>query len=611
MTDSGLAVLGHRLGQNKLPILRKGLMMGLNACLPDDFRVEDGRYEPHDFMRAAAEYAYAVAPTETKPIAMPWSNNMAASCRTLLGFVPARHFNDANPDVVEAIVSGAMRYFRHIEMPVVQSTDTLEAVQSLETENAQPSEYHSYPLRDCALPPSPTSKPTTRMAAEPTDGEVEDTSRPRSEVIVIASSPDPRNGVSSDRHSPEPKFESSHDELDELHSPAHHEDKVVSSDGPSAADAILSPSGRGAPVPVEEDEHLRRRLKRRDEKRLKQNERRKKRKQQEKSQRRKEAALQQQEANAPGDSMVNEQHAGEVRALEAEMSTSQTYPNERYQSEKTRDSETGPDNLPPGPELTGGTEASNRLHKPGKAPRQDLQNAAEQVCTKTKAVKNTTKIKSTKVRRHQDVVFDISSDDDVGAVRPAKKRKLDGGPQHTLELPRPPKLTSTVNSNGPRVAAHARAPKPTVPQPMLINDVVTNPLHPDYQDPSSSSSSSDESGEDLPLLQAAESRQSAALVQPRPLTLNATPIVRPLPLLETRANIDPASQAKTAKVFTVDVQEKLAQRRANRIKFLEQVLEEAGVDEDQLDQIEQRLKMKDSLKNAFDAVVKRRPWMRR
>ena len=337
MTDSGLAVLGHRLGQNKLPILRKGLMMGLNACLPDDFRVEDGRYEPHDFMRAAAEYAYAVAPTETKPIAMPWSNNMAASCRTLLGFVPARHFNDANPDVVEAIVSGAMRYFRHIEMPVVQSTDTLEAVQSLETENAQPSEYHSYPLRDCALPPSPTSKPTTRMAAEPTDGEVEDTSRPRSEVIVIASSPDPRNGVSSDRHSPEPKFESSHDELDELHSPAHHEDKVVSSDRPSAADAILSPSGRGAPVPVEEDEHLRRRLKRRDEKRLKQNERRKKRKQQEKSQRRKEAALQQQEANAPGDSMVNEQHAGEVRALEAEMSTSQTYPNERYQSEKTRE----------------------------------------------------------------------------------------------------------------------------------------------------------------------------------------------------------------------------------------------------------------------------------
>ena len=104
--------------------------------------------------------------------------------------------------------------------------------------------------------------------------------------------------------------------------------------------------------------------------------------------------------------------------------------------------------------------------------------------------------------------------------------------------------------------------------------------------------------------------QSTALVQRRSLIPSATTNMRPLPMLETRADIDPASQAETAKVFTVDVHEKLAQRRANRIKFLERVLEEAGVDEDQLDQIEQRLKMRDSLKNAFTAVVKRRTWMR-
>ena len=597
MTDSGLAVLGHRLSQNKLPPLRKGLLTGLNAYLPDGFRIEGERHEPHDYMRAAAKYVYALAPAETKSMAMPWFNNMEASCRTLLGFVPARHFNDANPDVFEAIVSGTMRYFRHIKMCVVQSTDTLEAVQSFENENAKPSEYHPYPSRDCALPPGLLSKPTTRMAAKPTNGEVEDTSRPPSEVIVIGSSPDPRDKVSSDRHSPEQESDPSHDKLDGSRSPAHHEDKVASSDSPPGDGALPSASGRGAPSPVEEDEHLRRRLKKREKKLAKRRELRKKRNKQEKTQRR-EAGRQQQEASAPGDSIVNEQHAEEVTASEAEIDTSQNDANERYEGGQEVEHKEG-------------IEAPNRLQKPEKGTRQDLQNAAEQVCTKTNAIDNTTKSRSTKVKRHEEVIFDISSDDDVQATRPAKKRKLDDGAQRPLELPRPPKLPSTVNSNGPRVAAHARAPKPTVPLPMLVNGRVTNPLHLDYQDPSSSSSSSDESGEDLPLLQTAESRQSAAPVQPQPLTLSATPNVRPLPTLEARANIDPASQAKTAKVFTVDVQEKLAQRRANRIKFLEQVLEEAGVDDDQLDQIEQRLKMKDSLKNAFDAVVKRRNWMRK
>ena len=361
------------------------------------------------------------------------------------------------------------------------------------------------------------------------------------EVVIIASSPDPRGRVSFDLHSPEPKSDTSHDETDGLRSPAHHEDEVGPNDRASADDTILGASSHGAPSPVEETEKLARRLKRRDKKGMKQNERRKQRKQQEKSQRRKEAALQQQEASTLSDSMVNEQHAEEVRALEAEMSTSQNHPNERYHSGKRRNSETVSDNLPPGHELTWGMEALNRLYKPAKATRQDLQNAAEQLCTKTKAVKSTTKIKSTKVRKHQEVVFDISSDDDVGAIRLAKKRKLDGGPQHPLDLPRPPKLTSTVNSSEPRVAAHARAPKPTSPLPMLVNGRVTNALHPEYHDPSSSSSSSDDDGEDSRSLQTAESRQSTALVQSRPLTLNATHNVRPLPMLETRANIDPAS----------------------------------------------------------------------
>ena len=606
MTDSGLAVLGQRLSQNKLPTVRKGLMTGLNACLSEKYRLGDGSHEPHDYVLAAAHYAFAVAPVETRRMAVPWCNNMAASCRNLLSLVPARHFNDANPDIVEAIVSGAMRHFRHIEMRVVQSTDTLEAVQSLETKNVKPSERDVYPLRDCALPSSPMSKPATRIAADPTNGEKEDTSRPQREVVVIASSPDPRDRVSSDRHLPEPKLESSHDQFDELHAPAHHEDRVASSDRPSAADPILNPSGLGAPAPVEEDEHLRRRLKKREKKLARRRELRKKRTKQEKTQRRDETQRQQQEANIPSDSIANEQHAEEATASEA----SQDYANERYESGKTGDSETALNNLNRGVELAEGIEASKMLHKPEKAARQDLQDVAEPVFTKSKAVIDTRKSQSTKVKRHAGVVFDISSDEDVEAIRPAKKRKLDGGTQRPLEPPRPPKHPSTVNSNGPRVAAHARTPKPTLPLPMLVNGRVTNPLHPDYQDPSSSSSSSDEGDEDLPLLQTAESRQSAALVQPQPLTLNATPDVRPLPMLETRANIDPASQAKTAKVFTVDVQEKLAQRRANRIKFLEQVLEEAGIDDDQLDQIEQRLKMKDSLKNAFDAVVKRRTWRR-
>ena len=612
MTDSGLAVLGRRLSQNKLPRLGKGLMTGLNACLPYGFRIEGGRHEPHDYVRAAAEYAYAVAPAETKRMVMPSFNNMAASCRTLLGLMPARHFNDANPDVVEAVVSGAMRYFRLTEIRIDQSTDTLEVAQSVETENRKPSEHLIYQSRDCVLPPSPTSEPTTRLVTEPTNGKVVDTSQPQREVIVIGSSPERKEDMNTSLRSIDADMESHRDHGDMLYQSSPNEVESDLSDRLLHDGDESSVSRRQAPFGF-------RRVPARFVKQEKSSESVFTKESQKKAQWQQGLGLRMQEKGMISDGDGSEHDSKNIEQPPTENNRTRKHKVNGHGTMTLQNSNAARSAPKQNVELTEQIQYGKQQPSRDGSGLQDLQHASEQAATKSKAPTSVKENQMNKVRQREEVILDLTSGDDVRTSQPAKKRKLDThGVQRPTTVQRQRPAAKALHGE-PRIAAHARAPKPPIFLPMIVNGRVINPLHPDYEDSSTSSSSSDDDASIASVLQTSCSQTSACKsANPTPRQVSATNTIlssHARALLsnppEARADIDPASQLKTSKVFTVDVQEKLAQRRANRIKFLEQVLEEAGVDDDQLDQIEQRLKMKDSLKNAFDAVVKRRNWMRK
>lgn len=84
---------------------------------------------------------------------------------------------------------------------------------------------------------------------------------------------------------------------------------------------------------------------------------------------------------------------------------------------------------------------------------------------------------------------------------------------------------------------------------------------------------------------------------PRASTQTAPTPTRPKP------SIDPATQAKKGKVFTVDVMERIWQKEVDKVTFLNALLDAAGIDSAQREQIQIRvLELGDSLDNAYKAV---------
>ena len=76
--------------------------------------------------------------------------------------------------------------------------------------------------------------------------------------------------------------------------------------------------------------------------------------------------------------------------------------------------------------------------------------------------------------------------------------------------------------------------------------------------------------------------------------------------------IDPANQEKQGPVFHVDVVTRGLQKKNNQIKFYQQLLGEAGITMDQVEEIETRVfDLDDSLDNAYDYVCSERETKRR
>ena len=84
---------------------------------------------------------------------------------------------------------------------------------------------------------------------------------------------------------------------------------------------------------------------------------------------------------------------------------------------------------------------------------------------------------------------------------------------------------------------------------------------------------------------------------PRAITKTAPIPTRPKP------SIDPATQEKKGKVFTVDVVKRMWQKEVDKVTFLNALLDAAGIDPTQRDLIEIRvLELGDSVLNAYRAV---------